>query len=129
MKKASLEDLLARKAQAMQARMTVKEIDVPILNLSFMVEKLPLSRVLAVIDKYSDDNTLSGKFELYKELIYTSVPMFQSKELHEAYEVSDPMDIITLIFEGNLTAITTFGDEISNMYGLNDNKVIDDLKN
>ena len=129
MKKASLEDLLARKAQAMQARMTVKEIDVPILNLSFMVEKLPLSRVLAMIDKYGDDNTLCGKFELYKELIYASVPMFQSKELHEAYEVSDPMDIITLIFEGNLSAITSFGDEISNLYGLNDNKVIDDLKN
>lgn len=39
------------------------------------------------------------------------------------------MDIITLIFEGNLSAITSFGDEISNLYGLSDNKVIDDLKN
>ena len=51
MKKATLEDLLARKAQAMQARMTIKEIDVPTLGMSCLVEKLPLSRVLAMIEK------------------------------------------------------------------------------
>lgn len=130
MKKATLDDLLARKAQAMQARMVIKDIDVPILDLSLTVEKLPLSRVLNLIDKYGDDNTLSGRYEMYKELIYASVPLLQSKQLHEEYEVSDPLDIVTLIFKQNLTAIGAFGDEICALYGIDTgNKVVDDLKN
>lgn len=130
MKKATLDDLLARKSQAMQARMIIKQIDVPLLGMSLTVEKLPLSRVLGLIDKYNGDDSLSGKFELYKELIYLSCPMLQNKELQEAYEVADPLDIITVLLEQNLGAITKLGDEISEMYGLSDpNKTVDDLKN
>lgn len=130
MKKATLDDLLARKSQAMQARMIIKQIDVPLLGMSLTVEKIPLSRVLGLIDKYNGDDSLSSKFELYKELIYLSCPMLQNKELQEAYEVADPLDIITVLLEQNLGAITKLGDEISEMYGLSDpNKTVDDLKN
>lgn len=129
MKKATLEDLLARKSQATQAKMMIKDIDVPALGMSVTVEKLPLSRMLSLIDKYRGDDTLAGKFELYKEVIYNSVPLFRSNKLQEAYEVADPMDIIPVIFESNLLAITKLGDQITDMYGLNDNKVVDEIKN
>ena len=130
MQKATLEALLERKTQAMKAKMAVKEINVPVLGMALTVEKLPLARVLNLIDKYKDDDSLNGKFELYKELIYISVPLFRSTQLQEAYEVADPLDIITVLLEQNLGAITKLGDEISEMYGLSDpNKTVDDLKN
>ena len=85
--------------------------------------------MLQLIDKYKDDDSLGGKFELYKELIYMSVPLFQNKQLQEVYEVAEPTDIVTLLFEQNLTAITALGDEIGAMYGINDNGAIEELKN
>ena len=129
MKKATLEDLIARKSQAMKAQMVIKVIEIPVLGMSVTVEKQPLARVLNLIDKYKDDDSLAGKFEMYKELIYMSVPLFRSQKLLEAYDVVDNLDIITILFEQNLMAITKLGDEISEMYGLNDNKAVDELKN
>ena len=64
MQKATLEALLERKTQAMNAKMAVKEINVPVLGMALTVEKLPLARVLNLIDKYKDDDSLNGKFEL-----------------------------------------------------------------
>lgn len=129
MKKATLEDLIARKSQAMKAQMVIKEIEIPVLGMSVTVEKQPLARVLNLIDKYKDDDSLASKFEMYKELIYMSVPLFRSQQLLDAYDVVDNLDIITILFEQNLMAITKLGDEISEMYGLNDNKAVDELKN
>lgn len=129
MQKATLEALLERKTQAMNAKMAVKEINVPILGMALTVEKLPLARVLNLIDKYKDDDSLNGKFELYKELIYISVPLFRSAQLQEAYEVAEPSDIVTLLFEQNLTAITSLGDKIAAMYGINGAEAVEELKN
>lgn len=129
MQKATLEALLERKTQAMKAKMAVKEINVPVLGMALTVEKLPLARVLNLIDKYKDDDSLNGKFELYKELIYISVPLFRSTRLQEAYEVVEPSDIVTLLFEQNLTAITSLGDKIAAMYGINGAEAVEELKN
>ena len=129
MQKATLEALLERKTQAMNAKMAVKEINVPVLGMALTVEKLPLARVLNLIDKYKDDDSLNGKFELYKELIYISVPLFRSTPLQEAYEVVEPSDIVTLLFEQNLTAITSLGDKIAAMYGINGAEAVEELKN
>ena len=128
MQKATLEALLERKTQAMKAKMAVKEINVPVLGMALTVEKLPLARVLNLIDKYKDDDSLNGKFELYKELIYISVPLFRSAQLQEAYEVAEPSDIVTLLFEQNLTAITNLGDNIAAMYGINGAEAVEELK-
>ena len=126
MQKATLEALLERKTQAMKAKMAVKEINVPVLGMALTVEKLPLARVLNLIDKYKDDDSLNGKFELYKELIYISVPLFRSTQ---AYEVVEPSDIVTLLFEQNLTAITSLGDKIAAMYGINGAEAVEEVKN
>ena len=120
---------MERKTQAMKAKMAVKEINVPVLGMALTVEKLPLARVLNLIDKYKDDDSLNGKFELYKELIYVSVPLFRSTQLQEAYEVAEPSDIVTLLFEQNLTAITNLGDNIAAMYGINGAEAVEELKN
>ena len=62
-------------------------------------------------------------------MIYISVPLFRSAQLQEAYEVAEPSDIVTLLFEQNLTAITSLGDKIAAMYGINGAEAVEELKN
>ena len=81
--KATLETLLARKQQAQTEKMQFVDIEVPKLGLSFTVQRQPLTRVLSMIDRYENKTGLADKFEMYKELIYFSVPLFQTKELQK----------------------------------------------
>lgn len=41
----------------------------------------------------------------------------------------EPSDIVTLLFEQNLTAITSLGDKIAAMYGINGAEAVEEVKN
>lgn len=128
MRKATIEDLLERKLH--RENLITKEIDVPLLGMSLVVKKLPLSKVLALFDQYQQGqmNSLSQNLELYKELIYLSTPILQDKKLQDAYECAEPYDIVTKILDDNIQAIGDLGAEISKFYGIGD-EVIAELKN
>ena len=64
-----------------------------------------------------------------KELIYMSVPLFQSQELQAAYECAEPTDIVPAVLENNLEAISELVTAITALYGLNNGVAITDLKN
>lgn len=128
-KKATLEELLKRKEQGKAEKMITKEVDIPSIGLTFTVVKQPLTRVLRLMDTYGNANELSTQFEMYKELIYMSVPLLQSERLQAAYECADPLDIVSMILEDNLTAITEFGEAISDLYGLGTDQAVKELKN
>lgn len=129
-KKATLEELLRRKEQGAAERMQTKEIDVPSIGLTFTVLRQPLTRVLKLMDQYKGVDSLSSQFEMYKELIYISTPLFQSQELQAEYGCVEPYDIVPAILEENLTAITEFGEGISDLYGLaNSGGPVEELKN
>ena len=128
-KKATLETLLARKQQAQTEKMQFVDIEVPKLGLSFTVQRQPLTRVLSMIDRYENKTGLADKFEMYKELIYFSVPLFQTKELHEEYAPSIPIDIVSMILEDDIQAISQLGDGICALYGLNNGEAVEEIKN
>ena len=128
-KKATLEELLKRKEQGKAEKMQTKEVEVSSLGLTFTIVKQPLTRVLRLMDTYGNTNELSTQFELYKELIYMSVPLLQSEQLQSAYECADPLDIVSMILEDNLTAITELGEAISDLYGLGTDQAVKELKN
>lgn len=116
-KKATLEILLARKEQASDEKMKYRDVNVPTLGLIFTVQKLPLARVISILGEAETD-TLEGKFEAYKELIYTAVPLFHSEKLQAAYELAEPYDIVSEVLEDNIQAIGELGDAIAGMYGV-----------
>lgn len=127
MKKATIDDLLARKMHS--EKLITKEIDVPQLGMSLVVKKLPLSKVLSLFDQYHQGQvTLSQNLELYKELIYLSTPILQDKKLQDAYECAEPYDIVTKILDDNIQALGDLGAEICKFYGIGD-EVIGELKN
>lgn len=124
MKKATLEDLLARKQAD---KLTTKDVDVPALGLKLTIVKQPLSKVLAIMDSYQATPGLASNFEMTKELIYLSVPLFQDKKLQATFEVAEPYDIVPAVFNDNLQAIGELGGQIIEMYGLNN--AIAEIKN
>lgn len=128
-KKATLEELIARKEQGKADKMQTKDVDIPNLGMTFTVLKQPLTRVLRLVDSYKDSDTLSSQFEMYKELIYMSVPLFQSEELQKAYDCVEPVDIVSAVLEDNVASITELGEAISDMYGLGTPKVVNEIKN
>lgn len=121
-KKATLEELIRRKEQGAAEKMQTKEIEVPAIGLSFVVIKQPLTRVLNLMDQYKDRDGLGAQFEMYKELIYMSVPLFQSQELQGLYDCVEPYDVVSAVLEDNLTAIGELGEGISDLYGLGTGK-------
>lgn len=127
-KKATLEELIRRKEQGAAEKMQTKEVNVPAIGLSFVVLRQPLTRVLKLMDQYKGNEDLSSQFEMYKELIYMSIPLFQSPELQEMYGCVEPYDVVPAVLEENLTAITELGEGISELYGLNANGAVEELK-
>ena len=127
--KATLEALLARKQQAQAEKMQFVDIEVQKIGMSFTVQRQPLTRILSLLDRFADTEGLAEKFEMYKELIYNSVPLFQSKELQEAYAPAIPSDIVTMILNDDMTAIGQLGEGICALYGLDDGKAVDEIKN
>ena len=128
MKKATLDLLLSRKMQA-QNKLVTKDVPIPGLDLIITVKKIPLSRALRILDSYSDNDGIVGKFELYKQLIYESVPLFQDTKLQDAYECAEPSDIVSKVLNDDIQAVGLLGDEICKFYGLNNNDTVQSLKN
>lgn len=130
LQKATLEALLARKEQAQADKMQFVEVDVPSIGMTFTVERLPITRFLAILEPYQKSiKSLTSNIEMYKDLIYKSVPIMQSKQLHEAYAPKIPSDIVTMILEDNLTAIGELGDGICEIYGIENGGAVEAIKN
>ena len=124
MAKATIEALLARKDKGV---LKTKEVHVPALDMDFVVEKKPLSVVAGFFDDMRADMSFSKSIEIYKELIYTCVPLFHDKKLQEAYNCAEPYDVVPAVFDDNVMAIQALGNEILSLYGFDE--LIQQVKN
>jgi len=128
MEKANLERLLERKLK--RNNEIYKDIEVKELDLSFTVKKLELSQYLHIMDSYKGmEDTISGNFEMYKEIIYNSVPLLHDKKLQEEYGCHEPFDIVPAVFEDNLMAISNFALSITSLYGVDSESLTKEIKN
>jgi hypothetical protein len=124
MAKATIEALLARKDKDV---LKTKEVHVPALDMDLVVEKKPLSVVAGFFDDMRADMSFSKSIEIYKELIYTCVPLFHDKKLQEAYNCAEPYDVVPAVFDDNVMAIQALGNEILSLYGFDE--LIQQVKN
>lgn len=130
LQKATLETLLARKEQAQASKTQFVEVDVPSVGMTFTVERQPLTRILSLLDRYKNESTsLVDYLEMYRDLIYNSVPLMRSAKLQEAYAPKIPTDIVTMVFDENLQAIGELGDAIAELYGVNNGGAVETVKN
>lgn len=118
MKRATKESLLAR-AQKRDDKTKYKEYNSKVLGETLLVKKHKLSRICEILDMADEENAKGG-LELYKQLIYESVPILQDKELQEAYGCVEPYDIVTEILDDSLGEINKLAEFILEMYDLKD---------
>ena len=123
--KATVESILD--AKTTKPGQNLVEIDVPSIEMTFVVSKMPLTKVLRIIDETADPSSVVGNYEFLKKIIYESVPVLKNKRLLQHYECVEPTDIVEKIFNDNAAAIGDFGRKILALYGLDE--LPDMLKN
>lgn len=123
--KATVESILD--AKTTKPGQNLVEIDAPSIEMTFVVSKMPLTKVLRIIDETADPSSVVGNYEFLKKIIYESVPVLKNKKLLQHYECVEPTDIVEKIFNDNAAAIGDFGRKILALYGLDE--LPDMLKN
>ena len=75
------------------------------------------------------ENGLEGEIKL----IYDHCDILHNKKLHEAYGITDPLEVVEKVFNSNAEAIEQAAKQIMKMYGYyredNEPNVVDTLKN
>lgn len=123
-KRLTLEELVARKEQAKQDKMAIKDVYVDALGGSLGLQKLPVTRFLSIMGKYDNEN-FTEAVACEVELVYASCPMLQKEALVQ--DLAEPTDIVLEILGDDLGALGTLAGAVTSFYGLDE--VGDAVKN
>lgn len=129
-KKATLEELLRRKTQSGNERNTFFPVESKEAGLTFMVQKLPIDKVIDMLDDFKVVNgTTSTKenFEGAVRIIYESVPMLHDEKLRKG--LAEPYDVVPLVFGDNIGAIVTFAQAIIEKFYVGAESEVAEIKN
>ena len=96
-KRLTFKDIIAKKTLLERNKKEFRDIYCPSLegNLLF---KLPSDEEILDLMDGIDEKDTRQVYEKAKKLIYTNCEALKSKELHEAFEIVDPFDIVSKIF-------------------------------
>lgn len=125
-KRFSLEDLMARAEQRAGDKTAYKNVYVEPLGGELTVEKIPLTRVLSMLDGL-DGSSMTENLDFQSDLVYHCCPVLRDAALMEAYGAKTSTDLVCAVFEDNIGAISKTAEEILAFYGLADHK--DAVKN
>ena len=124
--KATKEALLARAEQSRNDKPQYRVYNCEALGMQLNLKRLSIPKICNILDMTEDDS-MSSAMETNCQLIYESVPMFQDKELQEAYECVEPTDIVAKVLEDNMGEIEKMCRFILSGYGMGD--MIEKVKN
>lgn len=120
-KKLALEDLMARVEQRAGDKKAYSQVYFKSLDGELVFEKIPLPRVLAMLDSVDSDNMVDN-LAFQSDLVYACCPMLRSHALQEAYACAEPTDIVRLVFDDNFGDISKAAESILDFYGLGEDK-------
>lgn len=123
-KKLTLEDIIAKKLEKQNKRNKKGTFYVESLGGQVEYEVPDESTLLRAMDKF-EAGSMEKINDAYVYLIYNSVPIIRNPELHEAYEVVDPLDIVSKVFE--LKERMNLGEKILKLAKLDE--IGEDVKN
>lgn len=125
-KKLALADLMARAEQRTGDKKAYKQVYIEPLGGELTIEKIPLPRVLSLMDGM-DGNSMMENLDFQTRLIYYCCPVMREDELQAAYRCKEPTDIVCALFEDNMGDISKVSEAILGFYGMVDSK--DAVKN
>lgn len=124
-KNLTLDDFIAKAKQKEQDRFKAKAVFIESLEGEVMLQKISIDKVIDAMDRITRDDSTQNVMDVYKQLIFDSIPMLREKELLEQFELVEPFDIVLKMFE--LGEIMELGNQIQSLYGLD--KLDDVIKN
>lgn len=127
--KLTLADLLKKKEQRERDKVEYKSVFVENLGGELEVKKLPLADFLDLIGDINDQTGAGESLRIQMEMIYECCPLLHSKELQEAYDCVEPTDIVSKVFDDNLTDIMAVVAAIFEFYGMDSEDIVGELKN
>lgn len=120
-----LEDLIQRALQSENDKYKATKIILDD-NTTIIATKKNLTTLNSALEI---ENGLEGEIKL----IYDHCDILHDKKLHEAYGITDPLDIVEKVFNSNAAAIEQAAKDIMKMYGYfrekNEPNIVDELKN
>lgn len=116
-KKMTLQDLMIRAEQRQAAGRVSKNVVLPGLGGALTVEKIPLARMLSLLDGV-DAESMTDNLSFQVELIYQCCPLMRNHELQEAYQCAEPTDVVCAVLDDNLRDVAELAEEILALYGL-----------
>lgn len=88
------------------------------LDADLEIKKLPLKQYLSIQEKAKKS---PNELDVLCEIIYRSVPIFQSEELQEYFEIKmNTYSVIPKIYADNLGAMIKVVNFINSLYGIED---------
>ena len=124
-KKATLDDLIARKQQSQNDKVHCKEVYSKVLDATLLLKKPSLNKIFDAID-LSRTGGAAADYEANKILVYDACELFHEPKLLEAYECTEPYDVVGKIFEHNIPEIARISQEVLGFYGYgsDDNMIV-----
>lgn len=126
-RKATLEDLIAKAVQKENDKKKVKEI-LTVVNgeeVSLTFVKPSQSVVLDAMEDIGEGDDIKMVVQTFTHLIYECCPMLQNADLQKGLNILDPYDTVSKLFE--LGEIMKIGNQLSDLIGLN--AISDTVKN
>ena len=123
-KKLTLEDLIAKKTEKEHKRNATEPFYVASLDGEIGLT-VPEEEVIFKTMDLLEDEDFSNILKTYSYLIYNSVPILRNPELHRAYDVVDPLDIVPKLFD--IKERVQLGEQLLKMTGLDE--LGNDVKN
>lgn len=127
--KLTLSDLMKRKEQRERDKTEYKSVYVENLGGELEVKKLPLTKFLDLIDGINEDTGAGESLRVQMDMIYECCPLLHNAELQQAYDCTEPTDIVGKVFDDNLTDIMTVVAAIFEFYGMDSADIVGELKN
>ena len=129
-KKATLEELLRRKMQSENDRNTFFPVESKEIGLTFMVQKLPIPKIIDMLDDFKITNgetSTKENFEGAVRIIYESVPMLHYEKLRKG--LTEPYDVVPVVFGDNIGAIVDFAQAIIEKFYVGAESAVQEIKN
>ncbi|WP_321833634.1 hypothetical protein [Clostridium butyricum] len=115
-KRATFQDLIAKKLQRDKDKKQFKDIKVSSMGMTLQFKKLEEEKVLDIADEFEKTEILAEQIAITRKLIYLSCPMLQDEKLHEALGVKDPFDTVKVLFDLNDT--NEIGEQLMDLLGI-----------
>ena len=127
-KRLTFKDLINKKLKLEENKIEFKDIYIRKLEGELLFKVPKVVEMLRVVDVIRNNNqSAEDAYEEYKKLIYLACETLQNNELHEAYGIVDPFDIIEIMIDAD--QVMEIGNIFGELVGITDSTVEEDVKN